>query len=95
MYTVEVRVRSKPCIELSPTRRSLLVFLITALFFPYGCKNTLDAPAEVVDPNVLAGARQNQPEFSHDGQYIVFVGDYDSLNAVHIIDKDGKYIGTF
>ncbi len=67
-----------------------VALIVTVTCVVHSCSNTPPAPAE---SDVLSGARQEDPAFSHDGRLIAFVGEYDSIYAVHFVDIDGNYVG--
>jgi Tol biopolymer transport system component len=45
------------------------------------------------EPENIITHWQSSPEFSRDGEKIVFQGLYDSITAVHFVDKNGNYLG--
>jgi Tol biopolymer transport system component len=65
------------------------IILITALFL---CD--CDHITQIIDePDDIISSWQSSPKFDKSGEKIVFEGLYDSLNAVHFIDKNGNYLG--
>ncbi|GIK23695.1 MAG: hypothetical protein BroJett005_31090 [Ignavibacteriota bacterium] len=67
-------------------KASSLILLIVSI----GCSQTTDP--KVVDDNLIFDWQSN-PQFSRDGQKIVFEGLYDSIYAIHFVDKNGIYLG--
>lgn len=64
--------------------------IIIGLVFNYNCCDTLVSTKE---PENQIFKWQIEPQFSSDGEKIVFVGLYDSIEAIHFIDEDGNYLG--
>lgn len=71
---------------------SIIFFIcnIIFLFLNVSCSQTTDP--KVVDDNLIFDWQSN-PQFSRDGQKIVFEGLYDSIYAIHFVDKNGIYLG--
>ena len=67
-------------------KASSLILLIVSI----GCSQTT---APKIDEGNLISLSQTSPQFSSDGQKIVFEGLYDSIYAVHFIDLEGNYLG--
>lgn len=59
-------------------------------FFNTGCSQSTEPHK---DPDDKISLYQFNAEFSHDGKLIVFVGDYDSVSAVHFVTSEGEYQG--
>lgn len=64
--------------------------LYILLFVSISCSQTTDPKIE--DDNLIFDWQSN-PQFSSDGQKIVFEGLYDSIYAIHFVDKNGIYLG--
>jgi Tol biopolymer transport system component len=70
---------------------NMFVFVIvSSLVFNYNCIDTL---VDFKEPENQIYRWQIEPEFSNDGERIVFNGLYDSVEAIHFIDKNGNYLG--
>ena len=71
--------------------KCLLVILMYFLnLFITGCSQSTD-PRN--DEEQKVAQLQTGPQFSPDGQEIVFEGLYDSIYAVHFVDISGNYLG--
>lgn len=73
--------------------KSLLILLLLPclLFFFYtSCSQSVEPHK---DPNDIISLQQYNAEFSHDDQLIVFVGNYDSIYAIHFVTSEGEYQG--
>jgi Tol biopolymer transport system component len=70
--------------------KSILQTSYFLFFFNLGCSQSVEPPK---DPDNNISLYQFNAEFSHDGQIIVFVGDYDTVSAVHFITSEGEYQG--
>ena len=72
------------------TGRLLNICLGIIVFVGVSCSQTTDPKIE--EENLIYDWQSN-PQFSSDGQKIVFEGIYDSIYAIHFVDKNGNYLG--
>lgn len=64
----------------------VLIFL--SIFINTNCSQSTEP-----DEGILISLVQTDPEFSTDGELIVFKGLYDSIYAIHFVDISGNYLG--
>jgi len=72
---------------------SCKIFYVTIIIFSIlnvSCSQTTDPK---IEEGNLISLSQTSPQFSSDGQKIVFEGLYDSVYAVHFVDIAGNYFG--
>ena len=67
-----------------------VLILFFLLFLSTNCSQSTDSGNDV-EPKI--SSLQQNPQFSSDGQEIVFDGLYDSIYAVHFVDISGNYLG--
>ena len=71
-------------------KKLLILVLFLLNLFNTNCSQSTD-PGNDVEPKI--SSLQQNPQFSSDGQEIVFDGLYDSIYAVHFVDTSGNYLG--
>ncbi len=69
---------------------SILFYLLCLILLNTNCSQS--TKSENDEKQVLA-LLQTDPQFSSDGEKIVFNGLYDSVYAVHFVDINGNYLG--
>lgn len=67
------------------------ICLFTVFLTISGCEQSNEPP---MDDEFLIKLSQTDPEYSHDGEKIVFGGLYNEVYAIHIIDYKGNYLGN-
>lgn len=68
-----------------------ILFILSFLFFlNTSCSQSTEPRNDEVH---LVALLQTDPQFSSDGQEIVFEGLYDSIYAVHLVDISANYLG--
>ena len=72
-------------------KKQVILILFFLLWLNINCSQSSEINTSD-DENLIASS-QMDPEFSSDGNKIVFKGLYDSLWAIHFIDIEGNYLG--
>jgi Tol biopolymer transport system component len=80
----------KPRYFFKHIKNPLILSLFLLYLFNTNCSQSTD-PGNNVEPKI--SSLQQNPQFSSDGQEIVFDGLYDSIYAVHFVDISGNYLG--
>ena len=71
---------------------NMLIYSVSFAILMY-CNFNCNDTIKTTEPENIIYDWQSNPQFSNDGEKIVFEGLYDSINAIHFLDKNGSYLG--
>jgi Tol biopolymer transport system component len=70
--------------------KQLFIISLILIVVHTNCSQSTEPTGE---PGNIIVSRQNEPEFSADGEKVVFNGMYNDISAIHFVDREGNYLG--